>query len=107
MKPKKHQRKAARKIISRLKQYGIVILAGEPRSGKTLSFIEACYKLKLKKILIVSTKKALKGIKESGIELSQSEKNFPPDDRIKGEHMKKNIKEISDKIKEKIIQDTK
>jgi hypothetical protein len=67
MNPKKHQRKAARKLISRLKQYGISILAGEARSGKTLSFILASHKLHLKEVLIISTKKALDDIKKTTI----------------------------------------
>lgn len=68
MKPKAHQRKAARKLISRLKRYGIAILVGEPRSGKTLSFILAAMKLNLTDVLIATTKKAKDDIKQvSGI----------------------------------------
>ncbi len=63
MKPKKHQRKAARKLIARLKQYGLAILAGEVRSGKTLAFILAALKLELTEVLIITKKDAIPGIK--------------------------------------------
>lgn len=64
MKPKPHQRKAARKLIRTLKTLGMSILAGEVRSGKTLAFVYACQLLQLKKVLIITKKDAIAGIKE-------------------------------------------
>jgi len=64
MKPKKHQRRAGRKIKSKLLQYGICILAGEVRSGKTLAVIYACKLIGVKNVLTISKKGALIGIKE-------------------------------------------
>jgi len=63
MKPKPHQRKVARKLVARLLKYGIAILAGEVRSGKTLAFILACQKLNLTNVLIITKKDAIPGIK--------------------------------------------
>lgn len=64
IKPKKHQRRAGRKLLSRLFKYGITILAGEVRSGKTLSFIYAAQMAGVSNVLIVSKLGALKDIKK-------------------------------------------
>lgn len=57
----KHQKKASKKIRKKLKKEGVCLLWGEPRSGKTLSFIDAADKL-YKRILIITTKKAMADI---------------------------------------------
>ena len=44
----------------------------------------------------------LKGLKDSGIPLDCKEEFFPPENRIKGEHMKKDFTKIFDGIKLKI-----
>ncbi len=44
----------------------------------------------------------LKGLKDSGIEIKCKEEFFPPEDRIKGKHLKKDFPEILEKIKSKI-----
>lgn len=54
----KHQGKASKKIQKKLKKYSVCLLAGEPRSGKTLSFIDASNAL-YERILIITTKKAM------------------------------------------------
>ena len=64
MKPKPHQRKAARKLKDKLIKYGLAILAGEVRSGKTLAFITAALNLELKDVLIITKKDAIGGIKD-------------------------------------------
>jgi len=63
MKPKAHQRRAGRKLVHRVINYGISILAGEVRSGKTLAFILAALKLNLKDVLIITKKDAIPGIR--------------------------------------------
>jgi len=63
MKPKGHQRRAGRKLVHRVINYGISILAGEVRSGKTLAFILAALKLNLKDVLIITKKDAIKDIR--------------------------------------------
>jgi len=62
MKPKPHQRRAGRKLVDKLLRYGIAILAGEVRSGKTMAFIYAAELLNIKKFLVITKKGALKGI---------------------------------------------
>ncbi len=44
----------------------------------------------------------VKGLKDAEIDIKCSEKIFPNEERTKGEHMKKNIKDIFDKIKQNI-----
>lgn len=44
----------------------------------------------------------LKGLKDSGVEIKCNEGNFPPEDRIKGKHLKKDISKIFEEIKSKI-----
>jgi len=56
-----HQVKASKKIQKKLKKNGVCLLAGQPRSGKTLSFVDAASKL-FKKTLIITTKKAMPDI---------------------------------------------
>ena len=56
-----HQVKASKKIQKKLKKYDVCLLAGEPRSGKTLSFIDAADNL-FKRTLIITTKKAMDDI---------------------------------------------
>ena len=62
MKPKAHQRRAGRKMVNRLLRYGIVILAGEVRSGKTQAFLYAAYLLGITNFLIITKKGAIAGI---------------------------------------------
>jgi len=64
MKPKPHQRRAGRKLKAKLLKYGIAILAGEVRSGKSLAVIHACNIIGVNNVLTVSKKGALKGIKK-------------------------------------------
>lgn len=64
--PKPHQVKAAKELHHRLLKYGIALLFGEVRSGKTLSFIYcAAELLKLKKVLIITKKDAIDDIKSN------------------------------------------
>ena len=56
-----HQDKASKKIRKKLIKKGVCLLAGEPRSGKTLSFIDAAHKM-YNRILIITTKKAMPDI---------------------------------------------
>jgi len=65
MKPKPHQRRAGRKLYDKLVKYGIVILAGEVRSGKTLAFVYAALLANVKSCLIITKKGALKDIKKA------------------------------------------
>ncbi|MFH1307876.1 MAG: 50S ribosomal protein L18 [archaeon] len=44
----------------------------------------------------------LKGVIDSGVIINHNEKMFPIEDKIQGNHLKKNIKEIFGKVKEKI-----
>lgn len=64
MKPKSHQRRAGRKLRDKLLKYGIAILAGEVRSGKTMAVIYAAQLVGVKNVLTVSKKGALVGIKQ-------------------------------------------
>lgn len=59
-----HQVKASKKIQKKLKKHGVCLLAGQPRSGKTLSFIDAADNL-YDRILIITTKKAMPDIKSA------------------------------------------
>lgn len=86
MKSKLHQRRASRQIKDILRKYGICILAGEPRSGKTLSFLLVC--LNLKKVLIVTTKKAKNSI-ENDIKYLKTNCQFV----VTNYHQVKNLKE--------------
>jgi len=61
-----HQVKASKKIQKKLKKHGVCLLAGQPRSGKTLSFIDAAHKL-YNCILIITTKKAMTDIAAAAI----------------------------------------
>lgn len=61
MTPWPHQIDMANEVAERLSQYSIAYLAAEERTGKTLSIILACEKLELKRIGIVTKKKALSG----------------------------------------------
>ncbi len=45
---------------------------------------------------------SLKGLIDSGIELSHDKKIFPSDDRIEGKHLKSELKEVFDKVKKNI-----
>jgi len=56
-----HQEIASKSIQKKIKIYDVCLLAGEPRSGKTLSFIDASDKL-FKRTLIITTKKAMDDI---------------------------------------------
>lgn len=44
----------------------------------------------------------LKGLKDSGIEIKCEEEFFPPEERIKGKHLKKDFSKIFEEIKSKI-----
>ena len=57
-----HQIKAANKIVKKVKKHGLALLSGEPRSGKTLSFLKAARDLKAKNILIITQKAAMADI---------------------------------------------
>ncbi len=48
--------KTSKKIRKKLIKKGVCLLAGEPRSGKTLSFIDAAHKM-YNRILIITQKK--------------------------------------------------
>ena len=81
----KGQRKASKKITKKLEQYGIALLWGEIRSGKTRSFLNASRGYKT---LVVTKKDSIGGIlseaKEIGIEVDvinyQSIHKMQPED---------------------------
>ena len=56
-----HQLKASEKIQKKIKRKNICLLAGEVRTGKTLSFIHAADKM-FNRILIITTKKAIESV---------------------------------------------
>lgn len=62
MKPKAHQRRAGRKLYNKLHNYGIAILAGEVRSGKTQAFLYAAKLAGITNFLIITKKGAIEGI---------------------------------------------
>ena len=64
MKLLEHQTISSKKIQKKLKKYNVCLLAGEPRSGKTLSFIDAASKL-YKRVLIITTKTAMDDIQDA------------------------------------------
>lgn len=65
MKPFKHQEEISDSALEILRQYGIVYLAMEERTGKTLTAVLIAEKSKAKRILVLTKKKALDGWTES------------------------------------------
>lgn len=63
--PYKHQTEVSNQALPILKNYGIVYLAMEERTGKTLTSILICEQTLANKILVVTKKKALKGWQET------------------------------------------
>ena len=61
MKPYKHQTEIADQAYEILRQYGLVYLAMEERTGKTLTSILVAEMSKIEKILVLTKKKALEG----------------------------------------------
>lgn len=61
MKPYTHQIIACNEAIKKLRKYGLVYLAMEERTGKTLTSLLICEKIMVERILIVTKKKALPG----------------------------------------------
>jgi len=57
-----HQRKASRQLTRKLEKYGMAILSGEPRSGKTISFLSVLRDYN--NPLIITQKAAIKDIQE-------------------------------------------
>jgi large subunit ribosomal protein L18 len=50
---------------------------------------------------------AVKGLKDGGLNISSSDEIFPSEERIKGEHLKEDVRKIIEKIKEKILKNGK
>lgn len=61
MKPLPHQIELAKQIVRVLREHGLVYVSAEERTGKTLSSILASEELDVKRILILTKKKALDG----------------------------------------------
>ena len=59
---KKHQIKFSKKILEVLNTYNIAYLAGEVRSGKTLTALEAARLYGASKVIVITKKKAIPSI---------------------------------------------
>ena len=59
---KKHQIKFSKKILEVLNTYKIAYLAGEVRSGKTLTALEAARLYGASKVIVITKKKAIPSI---------------------------------------------
>lgn len=59
--PYTHQLDVCNKAIEKLRKYGLVYLAMEERTGKTLTSLLICEKIMVERILVVTKKKALPG----------------------------------------------
>ena len=64
MKLYKHQQKGLNEIIPIIKKYNCCYLSGETRSGKTLTVLSVAQKLKVKKLLFITKKKAISSIED-------------------------------------------
>ena len=60
---KEHQIKFSKKILEVLNTYKIAYLAGEVRSGKTLTALQAAQLYKANKVIVITKKKAISSIK--------------------------------------------
>lgn len=61
IKPEQYQKDIADEVLAKLREYGLVILAMQERTGKTLTTILACEDSLASKILIITKKQAIEG----------------------------------------------
>lgn len=87
---KPHQSSIAQEGLPILKEYGLVYLAMEERTGKSITAINICEACDIKKVLVITTKKALDGWEETLANYAHTKKytliNYHSANKIIGDH---------------------